>query len=62
MNLLLRRYGYNLRDAQVWTTRDDGYGDTYEYFPDLQLNRYRYSVWRPDLNFWNPAGWTDTFA
>ncbi|QYM80191.1 hypothetical protein K0B96_06135 [Horticoccus luteus] len=62
VNLLLRRYGYNLRDAQVWTTRDDGYGDTYEYFPDLQLNRYRYSVWRPDLNFWNPAGWTDTFA
>jgi RHS repeat-associated protein len=47
---------------RTWTLRDENLGDTYEYFADSQLQRYRHAVSRPDQNFNNPAGWTDTFA
>lgn len=61
-SLLLRRYGYDLRDRRTWTTRNDAYGDTYEYLPDSELSRFRYQVYRPDQNFWNTAASTQTYA
>lgn len=55
-------FGHDLRDRRKWTLRDQNLGDTYTWFDDGQLNVYRHSVSRPDVNFNNPAGFTDTFA
>jgi len=60
-SLLPRRYAYDLRDRRTWSMRFDN-GDTYEYFPDGQLNRFRFNLWRPDQNFWNAPASTQTFA
>ncbi|WP_415909196.1 RHS repeat-associated core domain-containing protein [Oleiharenicola sp. Vm1] len=60
-NVLRQDFGHDARDRRKWTVRDQNLGDTYTWFDDSQLNVYRHSVSRPDLNFNNPAAFTDTF-
>lgn len=54
-------FGHDVRDRRTWTLRDQNLGDTYEYFNDSELYRYRHGVTRPDQNFNNPAQRTDSF-
>jgi len=61
VNVLRLDFGHDLRDRRTWTLRDQNLGDTYEYFNDSELYRYRHGVSRPDQNFNNPAQRTDTF-
>jgi RHS repeat-associated protein len=61
-NILAQRYGHDLRDRRKWSLRDEANGDAYDYLPDGQLSRYRHEVSRPDLDFFSPAAWTDTFT
>ena len=56
-----QQWGFDLRDRRTWLVRDGGYGDTYRYYADGQLRDHRQDVLRPDLNFWNPAAFTDTW-
>ncbi len=60
-NVLRLDFGHDSRDRRTWTLRDQNLGDTYEYFNDSELYRYRHGVTRPDQNFNNPAQRTDTF-
>lgn len=54
-------FGHDLRDRRSWTLRNQDQGDTYEYFNDSELFRFRYGVTRPDQNFNAAAQRTDTF-
>jgi len=54
-------FGHDLRDRRSWTLRNQDQGDTYEYFNDSELFRFRHSVTRPDQNFNAAAQRTDTF-
>jgi RHS repeat-associated protein len=60
--VLNQRFGYDLRDRRTWQVRDDNLGDTFSYQADSQLLEFRQHVYRPDLNFSNPAIRADSFG